>query len=372
MKNASRLIICIMISLFFTSCSNETVLTVKSTGFDYNAVFSVYPTINSSKPILVKSLKSGPQVFKVKFTKSGYGRLELSAGSNISFWMYLDKGDQDIVFDSKDIMKYPIISSSSQQGQEIINFYQLESHMSQSVNDSMKIAKEMLDNSTSETVTQAANNYNRWLELKDKQHYNIVKEFAKKNPTSLFNLIMVEEDNLLGKNGKDYLSLINGLPSEVKESEHGKKLVAQISKTSGREPGAKMAAVSGSDPTGKPYNANILKKVNLFICWVSYDNPCRRNNVALVSLYEKYKNRDVEFIGISLDKHKKWWTTVIKDDKLTWPQYSDLLHAKSPNLGSLSPQKIPYMFMTDKSGTILSQDLGIDGIELDLDTYLKR
>ncbi|MFP5078719.1 TlpA family protein disulfide reductase [Pedobacter sp. JCM 36344] len=371
MKNASRLIICILIPLFLTSCDKESVLTIKATGFDYNAVVSVYPSTNSAKAILVKSLKSEPQIYKVRLKKSSYGRLELSSKGNLSFWIYLDEGAQEVEFDANNSSKYPVISSSSKQGMEIISYYKLEAHMLKALNDSMRVAKEMLNNSTPETVTQAANNYNRWTELKGEQHYNIVKEFAKGNPASLFTLMMIEEDGFLGKHGKGYLELINNLSNEVKDSKEGKNLIFEITKASSRELGAKMSDVSGTNPSGKPFDPKILKKVNLFICWLSYDNDCRVNNAKLVSLYEQYKNRDVEFIGISLDKHKKWWTTVIKDDKLIWPQYSDLLHAKSPNLGSLSTQRLPYMFLTDQSGIILSQDLGIDAIAMDLETYLK-
>jgi hypothetical protein len=278
---------------------------------------------------------------------------------------------KEISFDAKDKFAYPVKSSSSKQGQEIINYFKLETTMLQAVTDSMRLAKEMLDNCNEETVTQAANNYNRWQDLKDKQHFMVIKEFAIQNPASFFTLKMIEEDNNLDKNAKDYLNLLTNLNNEVKESEEAKKLVANISEISGQEVGSTMAKVSGFGPSGKAYDPKILKKVNLFICWVSYDNRCRTNNVNLVMLYEQFKNRDVEFIGISMDKHKKWWTTVIKDDKLAWPQYTDLLHAKSPNIGGLSPERVPYMLLTDKRGTILSQDLGIEGIALDLETYLK-
>lgn len=372
MKYASRLLaLCIALTVL-SSCTKEASLNIKSSGFDYNAVVSVYPTVNTSKAILSKSLKSVGQNFRIPLKKPGFGRLELSANGDTSFWIYLDDGAQEIEFDARDKFKYPVRKSSSKQGNEIIDYYKLESSMSKAMNDSLKVARTLLDNSTSETVIQAANNYNRWTELKDKQRYSIVKEFSRLHPDSYFTLMMIEEDPLIGKNSKNYLALINGLPAAVKDSEEGKKIASEVGRTSSLEVGATMAPISGTDPFGKEFDAKILKKVNLFICWVSYDNVCRKNNPVLVTLYEKYKDRDVEFVSISYDKYRKWWTTVIKDDKLTWPQYSDLLHAKSPNPGNLSNYRVPYMFTTDRSGVILSQDLGIDGIALDLETFLKK
>ncbi|WP_412467047.1 thioredoxin-like domain-containing protein [Pedobacter sp. KLB.chiD] len=66
---------------------------------------------------------------------------------------------------------------------------------------------------------------------------------------------------------------------------------------------------------------SILKTVNLMICWVAYSGKNRKNNQILVHLYEKYKNRNVEFIGISFDRNKHSWESVIKADRLIWPQY---------------------------------------------------
>jgi hypothetical protein len=109
MKTASQFIIFVIISISLASCDKETVLTIEGNGLNYNAVVSLFPSANAVKPISVKSLKNKPQVYSVKFKKSGYGRLELSSGSDISFWIYLDDGAQEIIFDSKNLVKYPVI-----------------------------------------------------------------------------------------------------------------------------------------------------------------------------------------------------------------------------------------------------------------------
>jgi hypothetical protein len=95
MKSASPVVIVKLLSLLLTSCVKEASLKIEGIGMNYNAVVSVYPTANSSKPILVKSLKSDPQVYKIKLNNTGYGRLQLNAGSDISFWIYLSDGQGD-------------------------------------------------------------------------------------------------------------------------------------------------------------------------------------------------------------------------------------------------------------------------------------
>ncbi|MES2829432.1 MAG: thioredoxin-like domain-containing protein [Bacteroidota bacterium] len=357
--------------IFCCSCGKDAVFNIESSGMGYNAVVSIYPSPTSEKPLLVKSLKS-KQSFKLKPSKAGYGRLVLSLKGDKSFWIYLDNGSHDIKFDKANIRNYPVVSASSAKGQEIIEYYRLESNMSKDLKDSLRLANEEMDKSTSENVVEAANNLNKWSERRDKHTVEVIKTFAKKHPTSFFTLLVIDEQGTDGPNAKALLGVIKGLDKDVKDSEQAKKLITDIERATRLEEGSKMAEISGADLSGKPFDQKVLKKVNLFICWLSYDNPSRRNNVKLVELYERYKSRDVEFISVSYDKHKKWWTTVVKDDKLTWPQYADLLGSKSPNPGNLSDFKAPYMFITDQSGVILSQDVGMKGLELELEMHLKK
>lgn len=53
----------------------------------------------------------------------------------------------------------------------------------------------------------------------------------------------------------------------------------------------------------------------------------------LVLAYDKYKNKDFEVIGISLDEDEEDWRGAVDHLKISWPQLSDLKggNARLPN-----------------------------------------
>lgn len=83
------------------------------------------------------------------------------------------------------------------------------------------------------------------------------------------------------------------------------------------------------------FNGNIV----LLEFWASWCLPCRQTNPELVKIYNNYKDKGFEILGISIDKHKTGWKLAIKEDKLIWPQVIDSLRIteKTYNLNS-----IPY------------------------------
>ncbi|MHA4896376.1 TlpA family protein disulfide reductase [Pedobacter sp. PWIIR3] len=371
-NNVSQLSIGLVFLLLLTSCGNKTTLNTTTKGYDYNTVISVFPTPNSTKPLVVKSLKKDP-VLEVKFDNKGYGKLVLSADGDKSFWIYLDNSTQDLYFDSRQSEQYPVISSSSKESEEIIEYYKLAQHMTRDLIDSVDKAMEDFNNSTSETVTKQTARLDLWREKRENGYVDITAAFAKRHPKSYFTLLLIEERGLEGHKSKDYLNIVEGLDPELKKNDKYKEVSKELNRVLHLEKGAKMAPIAGKDLLGKPFDPKILKKVNVFICWLSYEPDSRKNNIKLIELYQKYKDTNVEFIGVSFDEKEKWWRTVVKDDKLIWPQYSDLVGTKSPNAANLSNYIAPYMFITDKSGVILQQDVSIDGLDLDIETcWTKR
>ena len=87
--------------------------------------------------------------------------------------------------------------------------------------------------------------------------------------------------------------------------------------------------------------------------WASWCKPCREANLHMVKLYKKYKDKDFEIVGVSLDKDKVEWNRAIKADTLTWPQMSDLKFWQSEGAKSYLVDSIPYNILLDKDGKIL-------------------
>ena len=87
--------------------------------------------------------------------------------------------------------------------------------------------------------------------------------------------------------------------------------------------------------------------------WASWCAPCRRSMPHLVSLYDKYKTKDFEIVGISLDGDKDSWTKAIKDLQITWPQLSDLKGWNSEAAKIYNVNSIPNTLLIDKDGKIM-------------------
>ena len=107
--------------------------------------------------------------------------------------------------------------------------------------------------------------------------------------------------------------------------------------------------ISISDYAGKG-------KYVLLDFWAAWCGPCRAENPRVVELYKRYKNKDFEIVGISLDRGKAEWVEAIKKDNITWPQMSDLDYfGVAAKLYSVTA--IPYTVLLDKDGKIIAKGL---------------
>ena len=91
--------------------------------------------------------------------------------------------------------------------------------------------------------------------------------------------------------------------------------------------------------------------------WASWCAPCRAENPNLRAAYSKFKAKGLEIVGVSLDQNKEAWLRGIKDDKLNWPQLSDLGYFNSEAARLYGINSIPSNFLLDANGVILASNL---------------
>jgi peroxiredoxin len=91
--------------------------------------------------------------------------------------------------------------------------------------------------------------------------------------------------------------------------------------------------------------------------WASWCVPCRKENPKLVELYEKYKDKGFEIIGVSLDNNTKPWLNAIENDGLPWTQLIDLKAWAGQGVSSYGIRLIPYKVLIDKDGVIVAKNL---------------
>ena len=354
-----------LLAALFTACDpTPATFNLETKNFGPNAVITIQSAENG-ETLKVENITNNSQTFKINIPIKGYATLRTEDGNHTGeYYFYLDKGSFKGVLDGKNINSYPLKSVPGKEGEQFIDFYKLKDNMSKNLLDSLDIAELELDQATRANIMERAKEADRLREKKILLQLDIIKAFAKKYPSSAHTLFLLEQLGRADSEPKNYLSIFNILDKEIQESKQGKKLLKEIKQANQMMAGSKMPNIEGENPDGKKFDPGILKKVNLIICWTSYSGKSRKNNQVLVKLYEKYKNKDVEFIGVSFDKKRDWWVNVIKDDHLTWPQYSDLQGAKSPNAKNLSNYNVTYFFLVDKKGIVLTNnDLSLDFVD---------
>jgi len=124
-------------------------------------------------------------------------------------------------------------------------------------------------------------------------------------------------------------------------------------------------------PDGKPVNLYSLRGKTLLIdFWAAWCRPCRMENPNVVAVYEKFKDKGFDILGVSLDQDKEAWLKAIEKDKLTWTQVSDLKFWESPVVALYQVEGIPMNFLLDKEGKIIAKNLRGEALEATLKKVL--
>ncbi|MBM3431487.1 MAG: AhpC/TSA family protein [Bacteroidetes bacterium] len=114
------------------------------------------------------------------------------------------------------------------------------------------------------------------------------------------------------------------------------------------------------DVNGKPIALKSFRgKWVLVDFWASWCRPCRMENPTVVAAYQQFKNKNFTILGVSLDREdgKQDWLKAIQDDKLVWPQVSDLKFWNSLVVPMYQIEGIPYNVLIDPQGKVVAENL---------------
>ena len=91
--------------------------------------------------------------------------------------------------------------------------------------------------------------------------------------------------------------------------------------------------------------------------WASWCGPCRRDMPNVVAAYEKYHDKGLNVIGLSLDSQRESWVQAITDLNMPWMHLSDLKGWESAVCNVYKTTSIPDNLLIDPQGKIVARGL---------------
>jgi peroxiredoxin len=154
---------------------------------------------------------------------------------------------------------------------------------------------------------------------------------------------------------------------------HIKSFLEQIKRLNGVSVGAEAPEIAFKNPKDSLITLSSYRgKYVLIDFWASWCGPCRRENPNVVKIYEKYKTKGFDILGVSLDQDKNSWVKAIEKDGLVWNQVSDLQYWNSAAAAAYGVTGIPAQFLIDKEGKIVAKFVGSSAeLEQKLEELLK-
>lgn len=139
-----------------------------------------------------------------------------------------------------------------------------------------------------------------------------------------------------------------------------------VSKMQATAVGQKFTDFEMLTPEGNPIKLSDYVgkgKVVLVDFWASWCGPCRREMPTLVEAYAKYKNKNFEIVGVSLDQSQEAWVESTQKLNITWPQMSDLKYWNSEGAKLYAVSSIPHTVLIDGEGIIIARGLHGEGLK---------
>jgi len=109
--------------------------------------------------------------------------------------------------------------------------------------------------------------------------------------------------------------------------------------------------------------SSLKGKVLLLDFWASWCGPCRFTNKQLVKLYNKYKDKGLEILSVSLDEKSNDWRKAVTKDKMVWMQGIDTGGWDAGSAIKWQIDALPSSFLVNKEGNVVAINLEKDELE---------
>ncbi len=234
-------------------------------------------------------------------------------------------------------------------------------------NDLNAIANSRKERSEAIKVARAANDSDAMLQLQQLNRMDVGKEknvklnYIEENPNALFSVMLISE--MLRKReitADKALAAVNNLSPKISKTPQVSKIKASVTALAKSAVGGDAPKFTAPTPEGEMLSLDdALGKYTIIDFWASWCKPCRLENPNVVAVYEKYHDKGLNIISVSLDRkgQKERWLKAIEDDNMDWYHVSNLQFWQDPIAQQYNVRSIPATFLLDENGKIIDKNL---------------
>ena len=341
------------------SCNNDTnsyTISGVAKGFDDNTTLMVYTLENNSSKVL-DTLRISNEKFSGVYSKKETANIHYfnlpEYKANILF--FPENEDLNVTL-YKDSIQSSFVSGSPQNeayteyNQKLRGYNAIKKAQSsrfqtaRSTNDRIAISK--IQN---EARTMAA------------KESALKKDFINANGNSSFSVMLLSElvskKEITASEATELILKLSPKISGLRITKELKKSLAEIKRS---DVGGQAPGFSAPSPDGTVISLeDAMGKYTIIDFWASWCRPCRAENPNVVRVYDKYHDKGLNIISVSLDKagQKNRWVKAIADDKMDWFHVSNLKSWQEPIAKMYGVRSIPATFLLDENGTIIGKNL---------------
>ena len=162
------------------------------------------------------------------------------------------------------------------------------------------------------------------------------------------------------------MKLIDKLPDEKQKRPAIQEMLANLKQASESAEGMTIKDFTQPGLDGTPVSllGEVSKsKITVIDFWASWCGPCRQEMPFMVELYDKYKDKGLGIIGISLDEDSDAWKAATQQLNIPWVQMSDLKGWENVIAKHFYVTSIPHTIVVDQQGKILKRGLRSEKLE---------
>ncbi len=196
------------------------------------------------------------------------------------------------------------------------------------------------------------------IKMKEEQ-FKLLEQYPECYATPLFFNMGLRDKGL-----EELTHIYGKLTGRGKDNSYAKKILQRIERLKALEKGALAPNFTMPTPDGQSLSLyDVPAKVKIIDFWASWCYPCRKENPFMVKLYEKYHDKGLEIIGVSLDDNRKRWTDAIAKDGLPWLHVSELKKWKCEAVTLYDVKAVPHTVIINEKNEVIARN--VRGAELE-------